>query len=381
MKIKKFSAPTMKEGKAKIIKELGNDAVILSSRTVESAESGAKYVEIVAAVDDRPAASNVQLRRLREPAAIPALESAVEKPEPAEPAAQSNMKIHSELESIRVSISELADAVKYKFAPALGPNWARLYKALSDMDFSEDFILGAIGKVSSVNPFAEISAALTETKKLIANSIPLFPTIVPGPERQVITFLGTAGGGKTSALIKLAVICKLVHKADILIVSTDSYKVGGAEQLQTFSAIASIPFKAVYSPEELKALLDKEFERNLIFIDTTGKSQNDRENMELLGEFLKAAEPNVNYLVQSACSTGKAITDCIEKFSAFNLSAMILTKTDEAPAIGQAVEALQKSRLPLAYFTNGQQVPDDIEPATIKNIAHFTFASLDEEKI
>ena len=63
----------------------------------------------------------------------------------------------------------------------------------------------------------------------------------------------------------------------------------------------------------------------------------------------------------------------IEQFSDFPISKFIFTKLDETNSIGTIVNLMVKYNKGLAYYTNGQEVPEDIEEASVTNVIDLLF--------
>ena len=161
----------------------------------------------------------------------------------------------------------------------------------------------------------------------------------------------------------------MLFKANVLIISSDTYKVGGTDQLQTFASIAGIPFEVAYNSQELRQIVKQEkSKRDIILIDTVGRSQRDKKMLLELSAYREAALPDITYLVQSATVNEHTFLDVMDKFSILSPDALILTKIDEAVSLGALIGILRKQTLPLAYFTTGQSIPDDIEPADVERI-------------
>lgn len=366
MRIKKFIAASLKEGKAQILKELGDDAVILSSRTARDPDSDAEMVEIVAALDETPVKSKRSKLRL------PSIEKSDNMYRRDDELIDSDgkkflnavNKIYREIGSLKDMILEVSDSIHYKYIGILGPIFGKLYKALMEADFSEEYALKIVGSLSKKGTINNFEEAVVSARELITKSINIEQPIQKTSERKVVLFIGTTGSGKTTTLIKVAVICRLISKAEVLIISADTHKVGGAEQLQTFSSIASIPFQAVYSPAELKELVSKEVNKDFIFIDTVGRSQQNKDALKEIANFVESADADIVYLVQNATSSKTTLMQILDEFSILKPNAMILTKLDEAASFGTVIESLKVNPIPIAYFTNGQLIPDDIEPAS-----------------
>jgi flagellar biosynthesis protein FlhF len=359
MRIKKFTADNIKEGKSLVLRELGDDAVILSSRTMINPASGKEYIEIVAAVDDlktpNPKKSNDEIKK-------------ISKDEIDNNLLGEEIFI-KEIGEIKNTLALINNNLKYRFSNCLSPTFSKLYRKLIANEIPEELALEIVGKVSNININVEYSPAVQYAKEIIADKIKVVKPINNIDNRTIAFFIGSTGAGKTSTLVKTAVIAKLLTNSSILIVSADTYKIGGAEQLQTMAAIVGIPFRAVYTPDELKNIIDNSPEYKYILIDTIGRNYNDSENIAELYSFYEMASPDVTYLVLNASSSKITVKSIIEKFSKFSITGVILSKIDEAVTLGSLLPIFWEKQLPIAYITKGQKIPDDIEPADNMKIA------------
>lgn len=367
MRIKKFTAKTLKDGKALIVRELGEDAVILSTRSLRGRDEEEELIEIVAALDENPYKPTKEKLKLPTSPQSSNIEQA--NADGGSGFMTVASQIYRELGSIKDMISLLSESVQYKYSGVLGPVLAEIYKALRNAGCSETFSLNVTGRIAATGNFKDPANALRLAREAVIRKIEILPPINKLNGHRKIAFIGPTGCGKTSSLIKLAVLTKLLLNPNSLVVSTDTYKVGGAEQLQTFSSVASLSFKAVYSPAELSELIKSEHERDLIFIDTIGRSQQNSQHLLEIGDFLKAAEPDLVFLVQSATASQNNFADVLGKYSRHGANALILTKLDEAAGIGGIIEALSGKSLPLMYIGNGQKIPEDFEPATKESLS------------
>jgi flagellar biosynthesis protein FlhF len=364
MKIKKYIASSLKEGKGKVLAELGDDAVVLSSRTITDPDTGRELTEIVAAIDDGA------IRKARK--SVSPSQSPESRPgPPAGKHAQDNKIVLEEIDSLKEMMRDISTYVKYRYAGSMNPVIARLYKALIEAEFSENYALKVTGMVSTLGYISKFSDAVSEARKIISRDIYITRPLGKPSGRKVVAFVGTTGGGKTTSLIKIAALSKLLHGANCLVVSADTYKIGGAEQLQTYTSVASMGFKAAYKPGDLKEIVTSETDRDYIFIDTTGRSQNNSGHLGEIKEFIDAARPDMIYLVQSATTGLKTFKNVVEKFGIFTPDAVILTKLDESGAIGGILTYLTEKKIPVAYLANGQRVPEDLEPADKMEIGKF----------
>ncbi len=186
---------------------------------------------------------------------------------------------------------------------------------------------------------------------------------------RIVSLLGTTGVGKTTTLAKIAAKFVLEQGITAALITADTYRISAVEQLRTYSDILGLPLEIVYSPNELSKAINKHRNRDLILIDTAGRSQHNDYQMKELQEFLAANQRIEKHLVLSTTTKISDAKDIIEKFSVCEPEKIIFTKTDETASVGLILNLLYKQKLPLSYVTNGQSVPDDITPANAEILA------------
>ena len=181
---------------------------------------------------------------------------------------------------------------------------------------------------------------------------------------KIVALIGATGVGKTTTLAKIAARFVLEQGIDAALITADTYRISAVEQLKTYSDIIGLPLEIVYTPQELKTAIHKFRKKDLILIDTAGRSQHNEFQMKELCDFL-AVHPRIQrYLVMSATTKNRDAADILEKFAVCEPDHVIFTKTDETASVGLILNLLYEKELSLAFFTNGQSVPDDIVPAT-----------------
>lgn len=360
MKIKKFTATSLKEGKERILSELGDDAIILSTRNVKLPDSEDSLIEIVAAIDEKQNSYSSASNRNKEDKA--GLDQTTE-----------NQILFHEIKEIKSMLGYINDRLKYQFTGKNEKLFNHVFKKLLELHIPESDSFNLASKVSELYKESDTDAALDEAIKMILSGIKIFPPLQKTKSRKIITFFGPTGTGKTSSLVKLAIVSKLVHKGDILIVSADTQKIGASEQLQTIASISSISFKSVYSASELHDLIKKEYDREFIFIDTVGRSQNNNNDMMEIREFVEASGADYKFLVLSLTSNAENIKSVIEIYGRIKPDAIVLTKADESVGIGNIIRSISDSGIPVAYISTGQTIPEDIEPASRKTLKELIF--------
>jgi flagellar biosynthesis protein FlhF len=186
---------------------------------------------------------------------------------------------------------------------------------------------------------------------------------------RVIALVGPTGVGKTTTTAKLAAMHALNQGNQVALITMDIFRVGAVEQLKTYSRIMGIPLEVASTPRELEKAFEKHSGCDLIFIDTAGRSHKDKEKLDEMRKFLEHKIPIDIYLCLSATTKDRELEEILHRFSIFQISKLVFTKIDECESFGNIVNLLMKDTLPVAYFTTGQRVPEDIEVATPEKLA------------
>ena len=186
---------------------------------------------------------------------------------------------------------------------------------------------------------------------------------------RIAALIGATGVGKTTTLAKIAARFVLEKNIKAALITADTYRISAVEQLKTYSDIIGLPLEIVYSPDELKVAIHKHRDKDLILIDTAGRSQHNDYQMKELQDFL-AVDPQIEkHLVMSATTKNRDAADILEKFSVCEPDRVIFTKTDETSSVGLILNLLANRDIALSFLANGQSVPDDIVPASPEKLA------------
>lgn len=369
MKIKKIIARDLKEGKLKVNLELGEDAVILSNRTIVDPRTNEQLVEIVAAIDEAPIHKKNPLEKITL--------SEKQKDNVEEKYLEVASKIFDEIGLLSNKMSKFYENIQFNYLDTYPDEFKKFHNYLIESEISNESAISIISKIYHTYPGADINALKIEFKKHLDEAIQFGKTIKKEKKQQIIVLTGPSGMGKTLTLVKLAVLAKLILNCKVAILSADSYKVSGIEQMQTYSSIAGIPFFPIYELADLKTILAKEYDEDIIFIDTIGKSPEDEENMQFTKDIIQFSNASTVYLVLAANLTQKNFEDYIKHYKELNIDALIISKIDESKTIGQLYEVLAKTKFTLAYFTNGQKVPESIEPGNSEYFSEMFFKNFE----
>ncbi|MGQ9655624.1 MAG: ATP-binding protein, partial [Thermodesulfobacteriota bacterium] len=198
------------------------------------------------------------------------------------------------------------------------------------------------------------------------------PLASVGDHPKVLALVGPTGVGKTTTAAKLAAHCSMGEGRKVAMITNDTYRVAAVEQLRAYAKIMGVEFRVVFQPGDLSRVLEELAEKEVIIMDTAGLNPFDALQMAGLKE-LVTADPRVSaVLVVSANGDPQGLERVVQEFSILNPVALIGTKLDEAIHFGGLFSLSIQSRLPFAYFTHGQKVPEDIRQASREDMAAWT---------
>lgn len=311
-----YRAKHMEEALTRIKRELGPDAVILSSREVrESTRTGSSLsVEVTAAPYE-----NAELT-------------------PSRPLSNG-----SQFDARAANFEKrlVAGGVPMSASRTLA---MRVRKALRD----------------NTMPFVDaVSAALAQD---VSFAIP--------SRARIVALVGPTGVGKTTTIAKLAAIAALVERRKVVLISIDQYRVGASEQLQRYADLIGIPMECATDAQSLNRALRKFAHAELVLIDTAGRSPRDVAGIQETCDTLRGAkEPIEVCMCVSAAMREPELMQTLDRHAMLAASKLVVTKLDEAINCSGVLAAYVHSGLPLAHFTTGQRVPEDIEAASAETLA------------
>jgi len=243
------------------------------------------------------------------------------------------------------------------------------------------------GAVRTVMEQVEPEAKKGGTVEAIRSFLPqAFTTVIKcaGPlalkknSPRVIALVGPTGVGKTTTIAKLAAHYALRENHRAALITIDNFRVGAVEQLKTYSRIMGVPVEVASTPAELEAAIELHSDKELILIDTAGRSHKDNEKIEELKGFLESRFAMEIHLCLAATTRDRELQEVVERFGVLPISRVIFTKLDESESYGTIVNAHLRTKFPLSYFTTGQRVPEDLEIATPGRLAGLVLGEIKE---
>ena len=186
----------------------------------------------------------------------------------------------------------------------------------------------------------------------------------------VVSLIGPTGVGKTTTVAKLAARFAQIYGADqVVMISTDSYRIAGFEQLATYGRIIGCQVKMAKDSQSLDLLLQQYAKKKLVLIDTAGMGQRDMRLAEHLATLVTNSRVKIrNYLVLAANTQQRVMQENVQRFKKIPLAGCIYTKLDESLSVGEIITTAIQNGLPIGYLTDGQRVPEDIKVANAEKL-------------
>lgn len=435
MQVRVFEAADMTSGLKMVKKELGPDALILSTRTIKSGKFGLlgkPLLEITAAIDtDYPGqkpgtglpattgypappvsgretslgfsqrvddpVEHYLLHRGAEPGDCASpyrnTEKAISRPAP-------DQKLQSEVDELKNLVKNLAGQIAHLAVKEESPQkvnelkvtTAGFGKRLGGAAIHGDHILSMlIDRGINIETSRTIAGFLREslTEQELSNQDNVMATLIAtiqdlmhvappifnsSENQQRIALVGPTGVGKTTTLAKIAASYLSAHSSSIALITIDTYRIAAVEQLKVYGEIMHLPVEVVITPEQLEKALDAHRDKDLILIDTAGRSPRDNLCIDELSSFLRPEYDIDKHLVLSATTREQELLDTIERFKGLGITHTIFTKIDECANLGILLNVQIQNANPLSYITNGQRVPEDILEVTPKIAAEMIMA-------
>lgn len=181
---------------------------------------------------------------------------------------------------------------------------------------------------------------------------------------KVVIFIGPTGVGKTTTIAKVASRFAIEEKKKVALFTADTYRIAAAEQLKTYAGIMQVPFRVIYSEEDMVEALKDFYSYDYIFVDTMGHSHRNDEQRECTAKLVESVKGLAEfqcYLVLSATTKYKDLLKIVDNYKTIADYQLIFTKLDETYTLGNLLNLRMYTKASIAYVTCGQNVPEDIE--------------------
>lgn len=370
MNMKKYTADTMVEAMKKVRADFGDHAIILSSNVVQSKGFlgffKKKTVEVTAGYD------------------------APKKTMPSEPmssvafeASETSKQLKSEMAEMKKILASMQNAQSVtlsQFPDELQHALLHLRK-----QGIADEVITKIGHsmftyMKEMKQDLTVDMQISQMKTFFEKQVCALPFGGISFNKKYINVLGPTGVGKTTTIAKIAARVLLEKKKKVGFITTDTYRIAAIEQLRTYANLLQAPVEIVYNAGDFKAAIEKFSHLDFVFIDTAGRNYKESKYVDDLNGIVDFALDMETFLVLSMTSKEEDMCDIIDQFQDFPIEKFIFTKMDETNSIGSMFNLMEKYQYGVAYYTNGQEVPEDLEEATAENVIDLLLEDLTDER-
>jgi len=346
MKIKTIYGKDFREALALVKKELGEDAVILSSK---DKKGNAPYVEITAAIDyetgirgQLPGVRNQGSGMIADPRSLT----------PDNCLTDSLTEIKQEIRSLR----EMIETMKNGYGITMQGEKREMLNFLRERSIKEELAAKLVQRAKVID----------DIKTIISDDINI--SLPRG--KGIVMLIGPTGVGKTTTVAKLAANA-IRQKKMVALLSLDTKKIGAVEQIQAYSKRLGIPLDIVSDREGIRKGIKKFYDRDLLLIDTAGRNPKEGEYIRELKDICDTGFPIETHLLLSTSSDDNFLMETCRYYSAIPIDYLAFTKIDEAVTLGSIYNLSHFYQKPVAYITTGQRIPDDIEFVSRKRLAEL----------
>jgi len=417
MKIHKYRGKTENEAIALVKEELGSDALIVSIKQIRPRGFfrlfKKLYIEVTAAIDDRtmsevkvlPSISlnvsdvmnnknliNQEPLPINQESELDEFKKFIEKFSSKQKDKQSSNEevVKSIQQSIKVdqgvllelsSNSKHLEGVEEKLinrdifieeeSIEETPTLKLIYEQLLDNEVDEPYANQLMNGLAEffVDRTPSIDEIVAIVYKRVVKNLADFKIIDVNKKNKPIFFIGPTGVGKTTTIAKIASLHTLIHNREVALITSDTYRIAAVEQLRTYANILGIPIKVVYTKEEMLEAIDFFKDKDLVLIDTAGRSHKNSQHQNELYELLESVDEKDVYLTLSVATKYRDLVKIVNVYKSMCDFKIIFTKLDETLSYGNILNIKMATGAKLSYVTFGQNVPDDISEINPHEIA------------
>lgn len=359
MRVKKYVGASLEKIREVIVKELGENAVIINIKEQPSGKGGLLSIgkkggfEVIAAVEDA-----INVDQLPPDKGGSKIDEFLTAQKDQYRGLRNSIKM---LDEKIVEVDEKMDSFSTKISTV---NDCRVKELSHVHEEWRGIVSDALKKIvkNNTDPTEE------DWHEALASLVPTAGGIMfrrtPSSAPDVYVLAGPTGVGKTTTLAKLAAKCVLSERLNVGLITIDTFRIGAIDQLREYSSLLGVEIAVAFSPEELKQQIKQFHDKDVVFIDTPGRGQFDKAGIKKIQNCI-AGIPEICVLMVTSASVRKEdAVSLYENYKELNPTAIIISKTDEASCCDGITKLLDVSHLPVVYLTDGQRVPEDIHVAS-----------------
>lgn len=360
MNMKKYRADTMVEAMKKVRADFGENAIILSSNVVYSKGFlglfKKKSVEVVAGYDSPKEPVQPKIEQ-----ASPLLSKEVED--------ESTRQLKKEMAEMKSMLKMMQQTSNLnQFPNELQPVLMHLKRQGIADDLIQQVGMSMFEHMKASKEDLSLDEQVEYVKTFLSKQLEKLPFGGVSLKKKYINVLGPTGVGKTTTIAKIAARIILEEKKKVGFITTDTYRIAAIEQLRTYANLLQAPVEVVYNASDFQKAIDQFANLDFVFIDTAGRNYKEEKFVKDLQEVVDFSLDMETFLVLSMTSKEEDMSMIVEQFQAFPIEKFIATKIDETNSVGALFNLMRTYERGVAYYANGQEVPEDLEEATKENV-------------
>ena len=383
MHVKKFTAKNIQEALKLVKKDLGKDAIIISTKDVKpvSNNGNCHTVEVTAAIDfnsdDIPGIKEFIYPLQKEITELKGIVKSISPDLLGSFKKSTDNFIENEVVELKSIVHYLLNNTSALKDLGIHESLINMYREAINRGINERL---AFRLVEIANSQVANKTALSENNvkacffREMKNFIKTNGALKTGVKKpKVVSFVGPTGVGKTTTVAKLAAELSLNQKKEVALLTLDTYRIAAVEQLRIYSKIIDVPIFVARDRQEFNKALELCMDKDIVLVDTAGRSRKDEKQMKELMDFLNDDVPVETHLVLSSTDQEEILYSNVKHFHPLSVDYLIFTKLDEASSFGMLFNIAMKTNKPISYFTTGQKVPEDIEVASAEKTIDLIF--------
>lgn len=369
----------MAEAVAKVKKELGADAVIINSKEIVTGGFLGLFkkraIEVIAAneqVEKKPTVITknkpVPITTGKQEEKVDPLPKQVEVLKEKESApTNKDTSIETELKQLRnlvLTMSQSTNSIDRYLPEVIQKMQKILIEQEINMDTIDSITKELVDRWYQANQSATEAQVKSWLIEILTSKVKDIDFGGISFTKKYVNVVGPTGVGKTTTLAKLAAHCVLNHKKRVAFITTDTYRIAAIDQLMTYAKILNVPLEVCYNTEDFQRATERFSHYDVVLIDTAGRNFRNQQYVDDLKQIIDFEKEMETFLVLALTSKQRDMMDIYQQFSSIKINKFIFTKVDETSSYGSIVNMVLACQLPVAYITNGQNVPDDLLEAS-----------------